>query len=1166
MEFTSLWDEASRDLDEESRERVAVLASQASAGIWQFLAAAKSEPEFETRLALAESQISTVAAETGAEVDDITATMRRRYALLVEASQDEDEDGDDDGDDSDSDGDDSDDDGDDSSGDSADDDSDSDDSDGDDSDDDSDSDDSDEDDSEEDDSEEDDGTGNPFAKDSSLRAEATPWYSQDHHLSEGCKEGGDGQCDGYGFDEGKTCDCPCHEAWDLPSTVEGVKKWHNQYHGVVPPKESSLTTEALLAQINAGINPLSPEFGKEAWAKAITVAAPAAIDMVKGLGDKKEEAPAAAPAQPENGGIPANPMDATKNLKEKGKAILGEVLASEEPGDNEYGGRYRKPESLDVFDSNNSIQHYTPKTVDPDHSPDAGQVHIMDAKRMANGKHNVMVIDANGNSQWPIRYDNGSLGFDNPHSIVTPHEHIHSAFDKAQQLDNSLGTVNRFAALKQEILDGVDPLSPDFGKTAGPAAILPMVLRAAPMLMGGMGGGKSEGAEDEDNEPEGVLEEGAESSRLPFVRKSARDWNGETTPTEFCNELKKYDDLWNTGGREHDSSCPVHGGPNADEAFSSWKEHVSKQSSKSAAKDDWITERDTDGKPHTHIHKPSGMELVDIKKAPRTGYDDSVGKWNVFEPGNTFPINAGSGSAKEWKSWVEGEHAKRSAKEGSKIAAGNTCPNCGSDKALVAIPQGPNLNWVCQEPGCGWSGAPGSAPMNMGDYGKVSSKTASEEPQVHTFDSSGDAYNQSQYREDIKDGDVLSVPSENVHGFLNQAWPIATHHDGDPGEFHTINPEHKDEVMSANPKYQRAHEIAEGLHASNPTKGPKPVDQHHLDALDKRFPDGGYGKPKWHPDKPNTIIHDPNNTWDGPKHIKVNDDGTYGYNGYQGKETFDSNGRVLSREGSKTAGAAADMGATTNTGGIPQKPMGFGGVPPQQATTKPRQSPGGSPVSGPGGHVGPNGPAGPGAPSEDSAPPADFNPSANGGDVKQGNDDMPGGDIPGSFDKGASLMDRLRERHPDMDDESLARVASLISEAAVNKGVGLRYQEPRTPNTSNWTRNLSRAMQNARPDVSDKIEDKIKGRVQPQIDKGKKIIDTQKQQLVQKVKDKVQPPAAPGYDYDPSDAPEPVDLTGFDTPTPGMQPGPKHRGDTVSTSSGPGRHRASLEDNPLLLG
>lgn len=54
-------------------------------------------------------------------------------------------------------------------------------------------------------------------------------------------------------------------------------------------------------------------------------------------------------------------------------------------------------------------------------------------------------------------------------------------------------------------------------------------------------------------------------------RRTARDWNGQVTPQEFCSELRKYDELWNTGGREHASSCPVHGGPNADEAFSEWR-------------------------------------------------------------------------------------------------------------------------------------------------------------------------------------------------------------------------------------------------------------------------------------------------------------------------------------------------------------------------------------------------------------------------------------------------------------------------------------------------------------------------------------------------------------------------------------------------------------------
>lgn len=44
---------------------------------------------------------------------------------------------------------------------------------------------------------------------------------------------------------------------------------------------------------------------------------------------------------------------------------------------------------------------------------------------------------------------------------------------------------------------------------------------------------------------------------------------------------------------------------------------------------------------------------------------------------------------------------------------------------------------------------------------------------VHTFDSSGEAYDASQYDDDIKDGDVLHVPSEKVTGLLVKAWPTA---------------------------------------------------------------------------------------------------------------------------------------------------------------------------------------------------------------------------------------------------------------------------------------------------------------------------------------------------------------------------------------------------------
>src|SRR5687767_6226993 len=58
---------------------------------------------------------------------------------------------------------------------------------------------------------------------------------------------------------------------------------------------------------------------------------------------------------------------------------------------------------------------------------------------------------------------------------------------------------------------------------------------------------------------------------------------------------------------------------------------------------------------------------------------------------------------------------------------------------------------------------------------------------VHTFNSTGEAYNASQVRDDIKDGDILSVPTEGVVGFLLAAWPVAIVTDlRGPGEFHQI--------------------------------------------------------------------------------------------------------------------------------------------------------------------------------------------------------------------------------------------------------------------------------------------------------------------------------------------------------------------------------------------
>lgn len=58
-------------------------------------------------------------------------------------------------------------------------------------------------------------------------------------------------------------------------------------------------------------------------------------------------------------------------------------------------------------------------------------------------------------------------------------------------------------------------------------------------------------------------------------------------------------------------------------------------------------------------------------------------------------------------------------------------------------------------------------------------------PTVHTFDSTGEAYDASQTHDDIKDGDVLAVPSEQVVGILVQAWPTAV---GErTGAFHSLD-------------------------------------------------------------------------------------------------------------------------------------------------------------------------------------------------------------------------------------------------------------------------------------------------------------------------------------------------------------------------------------------
>lgn len=68
---------------------------------------------------------------------------------------------------------------------------------------------------------------------------------------------------------------------------------------------------------------------------------------------------------------------------------------------------------------------------------------------------------------------------------------------------------------------------------------------------------------------------------------------------------------------------------------------------------DWIEHREIDKpRPYAYTHKPTGIRLIDIKRHPVYAYDPSCGHWNVFAPNKTFPVNAGNGSAAEWKTWI----------------------------------------------------------------------------------------------------------------------------------------------------------------------------------------------------------------------------------------------------------------------------------------------------------------------------------------------------------------------------------------------------------------------------------------------------------------------------------------------------------------------------------
>lgn len=58
--------------------------------------------------------------------------------------------------------------------------------------------------------------------------------------------------------------------------------------------------------------------------------------------------------------------------------------------------------------------------------------------------------------------------------------------------------------------------------------------------------------------------------------------------------------------------------------------------------------------------------------------------------------------------------------------------------------------------------------------------------QVHTFTTTAGAYNASQTRDDIHDGDVLYVPSENAIAIMVSAWPTALTPEHAGGAFHEL--------------------------------------------------------------------------------------------------------------------------------------------------------------------------------------------------------------------------------------------------------------------------------------------------------------------------------------------------------------------------------------------
>ena len=94
----------------------------------------------------------------------------------------------------------------------------------------------------------------------------------------------------------------------------------------------------------------------------------------------------------------------------------------------------------------------------------------------------------------------------------------------------------------------------------------------------------------------------------------------------------------------------------------------------------------------------------------------------------------------------------------------------------------------------------------VGDYLAARTKRLNGPKPVHEFYDSGTAYDETQTDDNIKDGDVLAVSSENVVGFLHEAWPLAV--TVEPGEFHRLKVD-KESFLAEHPQYVRSWAEAE---------------------------------------------------------------------------------------------------------------------------------------------------------------------------------------------------------------------------------------------------------------------------------------------------------------------------------------------------------------------